>query len=112
MRIKGSILFSLFLLMGIALGVHSLSHHHYEHLLSHITHPEGADDENGDCVLSGDICVLSVFAQTSFETAITYDIPEALFVYFESTSFLPETPITRQARGSFSLRAPPSLHVA
>ncbi len=106
-RRKGFFLLSLFLLMGITLGGHALSHHHYEHMVAQISHPGHADDPDGNYLPQGDFCALSVFAHTSFDTPVTFDVPEALSVFMEELSVLPERPVLSRLARHFSLRAPP-----
>ena len=106
-RWKGFFLLSLFLLMGVTLGGHTLSHHHYEHMVAQISHPGHADDPDGDYLPQGDFCVLSVFAHTSFDTPVTFDVPDALSVFMGELSVLLERPVLSRLARHFSLRAPP-----
>ena len=107
-RLKGFVLLSLFLLMGISLGVHTLSPHHLEHILSHVSHPGHADDPDGNYIPTGDPCAVDLFAHTAYDTPIVYDIPEAPRGSSAVLITLPATPVLRHPGCRFLLRAPPA----
>ena len=107
-RFRAFVLLCLFLLLGLNLGVHTLSHEHRDHVLWHTPHPDHPGAPDGDIVPDGDLCAVDLFAQTAYDTPYIYDIPEVAFTYVLPPVTLPETPVLRHAERHFSLRAPPS----
>ena len=111
LRRKGFFLLSLYLLMGLTLGGHTLSRHHFDHLVAQFSHPSGSatDDPEGNYLPVGDFCVLSVFAETSFDEPVAFEVPEAPLKFLGELTALPERPVLSRLARHFSLRAPPYL---
>ena len=107
-RFRAFFLLSLFLLMGITLGVHALSQDHANHILRLTTqngdHSGGADRS---VLLSDDFCAIDAFVHNSFDSTHHTIIIGTPLPYLERVYELPQIALEGDVAYSFGLRAPP-----
>lgn len=106
-RLSASLLLSLFLLMGITLGAHTLSHDHARHVTSNVVHESDHANPDGLILPSGTLCVLSAFVHSSFETTTPFTLPEPSSILIGEVASLYSAPFSNHSGDFFSLRAPP-----